>query len=88
MIRLLHSADWHLDAPLSGFTDDQAEYLRREQRKIPERIAALCRREKCQLLLLSGDLFDGAYTKETFQMVHRALSHLSIPVFIRLSPCR
>ena len=82
MIRLLHSADWHLDAPLTGFTEAQAEFLRSEQRKIPEKIAALCRREKCQLLLLSGDLFDGAYTKETFQTVHRALSSLKIPVFI------
>ena len=82
MIRLLHSADWHLDAPMTGLHEDQAAFLRREQRKIPEKIAALCRREKCQLLLLSGDLFDGAYTKETFQLVYRVLSHLAIPVFI------
>ena len=82
MIRFLHSADWHLDAPLTGYSETQAEYLRREQRKIPGKIADLCRRERCHFLLLSGDLVDGAYTKETFALVHKTLSALRIPVFI------
>ncbi len=81
-MKILHSADWHLDAPLTGRSEGQAAFLRAQLRKIPERIAALCRREDCRMLLLSGDLFDGAYTRDSFQAVYEALSSLGIPVFI------
>ena len=66
MIKILHSADWHLDAPLAGFDAQRQQLLRRELLQIPGKIAALCQRERCQLLLLSGDLFDGAYTSCIF----------------------
>jgi len=82
MMKLLHSADWHLDAPMLGKTPEQAAYLRQELLLIPEKIAQLCREQACQMLLLSGDLFDGDYTKETYLAVYRALESLTIPVFI------
>ena len=82
MMKLLHSADWHLDAPMLGKTPEQAAYLRQELLLIPEKIAQLCREQDCQLLLLSGDLFDGSYTKESYLAVYRALESLAIPVFI------
>lgn len=81
-MKILHSADWHLDAPLSGRTEQQAAFLRREMLKIPGRIAELCRKEACQMLLLSGDLFDGDYTRESYRTVYDALDELKIPVFI------
>lgn len=34
------------------------------------------------MLLLSGDLFDGEYTKESYRTVYEALEELRIPVFI------
>lgn len=77
-MKLLHSADWHLDAPLSPGTDS----LREQFLQIPDRIAALCRRENCDLLLLSGDLFDGAYTQASYRAVYSALAELDVPVFI------
>ena len=43
MIKILHSGDWHLDAPFQGRTDAQAAYLRRELLKIPGKLAALCK---------------------------------------------
>lgn len=82
MIKLLHSADWHLDAPLNGFSNEQATFLKQELLKIPTRIAELCKKENCQLLLLSGDLFDGPYTKESFALVYKTLADLKIQVFI------
>jgi len=82
MIKVLHSADWHLDAPLTGHSEETAAFLRQEQRRIPEKIAQLSRRNSCSLLLLSGDLFDGAYTQESFQLVRKTLADLKIPVFI------
>lgn len=82
MMKILHSADWHLDAPISGHTPENAEFLRRELRKIPEKIVKLCKAEGCDLLLLAGDLFDGAASAETLRIVQSALSEVQIPVFI------
>ena len=77
MIKILHSGDWHLDAPLQG-----NPFLRRELEKIPGRIAELCAAEGCDLMLLSGDLFDGTYSHSSFRAVYDALESVKIPVFI------
>jgi DNA repair exonuclease SbcCD nuclease subunit len=77
MIKILHSADWHLGAPLLG-----RENLHQELLQIPGKLAALCRRENCDLVLLSGDLFDGGYTRESLQILCSALEEMAVPVFI------
>jgi len=82
MIKLLHTADWHLDAPMSGLSPEAAQVLQRESRKIPSRIAQLCKEENCDLLLIAGDLFDGACTPESLRAVREALTSLDIPVVI------
>lgn len=81
-MKILHSADWHLDSPLVGFTPEQKQILRRALLSVPGKIAEICRQENCQLLLLSGDLFDGAYTKDSYLAVYTALEEVDIPVFI------
>lgn len=81
-LKILHSADWHLDSPFAGFTPEQRFYLRQESLKLPERIADLCRREGCDLMLLAGDLFDGEAKPETVDSVRRALEKAAVPVFI------
>ncbi len=81
-MKILHSADWHLDAPLVGYSQEQAKYLRSELLKIPDKVVSLCKKEGCDLLLLAGDLFDGAYTKESLQAVRYALEEAGVPVFI------
>lgn len=78
MIKILHSADWHLDSPLSA----REEELRAALLAIPEKIADLVRREHCDLVLLAGDLFDGIPSRETVDAVHRALEDMAVPVFI------
>ena len=82
MIKILHSGDWHLDSPLQGRTDAQAAMLRRELLAIPGKLATLCDLENCDLVLLSGDLFDGAYTQATYRVVYDALEKMQVPVFI------
>ena len=82
MMKILHSADWHLDAPMSGHSEEQTQRLRWELRKIPEKIAKLCKTENCDLLILAGDLFDGPYTKESLTAVRSALESVQIPVVI------
>ncbi len=81
-MKLLHSADWHLDSPLVGYEESHAQYLRSELLKIPDKVVSLCKSEGCDLLLLSGDLFDKEYSKESFHAVVSALEDVSIPVFI------
>lgn len=77
-MKILCSADWHLDAPMTA--SDEA--LRQELLAVPGKIAELCRKENCDLVLLSGDLFDGAYTQRSLQALKNALSDMAVPVFI------
>lgn len=77
MIKLLHAADLHLDSPLTG-----REHLSPALRAVPAKLAALCRREQCDLVLLAGDLFDGPYTKESLNALRQALYEMEVPVFI------
>ena len=82
MIKILHSGDWHLDSPLQGRSPEQAEFLRRELLKIPGKLSELCRAEGCDLVLLSGDLFDGPASPESLRAVSQALEEAAMPVFV------
>ncbi len=81
-MKILHSADWHLDSAFAGKNQEQAAFLHAELLKIPDKVAAMCKSEGCEILLLAGDLFDGPYTQESFHAVYAALAELDIPVFI------
>ena len=81
-LRVLHSADWHLDSPFAGFDPEQREFLKREQRKIPGKIAELCRRGNCGLVLLSGDIFDSPACRDSAELVRSALESCGVPVLI------
>ncbi|MBQ3072378.1 MAG: metallophosphoesterase, partial [Oscillospiraceae bacterium] len=60
MIKFLHAADLHLDAPFSDLPSAEARARRQEQRGQLAEIAELANAEQCDLMLLAGDLFDGA----------------------------
>ena len=81
-LKILHSADWHLDSPFTGFTESQRRYLKEQQRQIPKKIADLCHREDCDMMLLSGDLFDGMPSRLTLELVKEALADSGVPVLI------
>ena len=82
MIKFLHSADWHLDSPFVGFTEKQRQFLREAQLRIPGKVADLCRREDCDMVLLAGDLFDGTARPETIALLKRELENCGVPVLI------
>ena len=81
-MKILHSADWHLDAPFAGRSGEQTRFLKEALLEVPGRMAELCRREKCDLVLLAGDLFDGPWTRESYQALYHALEEMAVPVFI------
>ena len=81
-LKILHTADWHLDAPFGNFSGAQQAYLKTEQRRLPQKIADLCRRENCDMMLLAGDIFDGQPTKETVELTKKALESAGVPVLI------
>ena len=81
-LKILHSADWHLDSPLTGFSGEQRELLRKELLKIPGKAADICRREGCELVLLAGDLLDGPASRESILRLRSALEEMAVPVFI------
>lgn len=81
-MKILHSADLHLDTPFTGRSDDQVRLLRRSLLQIPGKLAELCRREQCDMMLLSGDLFDGPWTADSLNALRSALEEAAVPVFI------
>ena len=81
-LKILHSADWHMDSPFASFTGAQREFLKEQQMKIPGKIAKICRDQHCDLVLLAGDIFDGVWTKEGLDSVREALESCAVPVFI------
>lgn len=82
MIKILHSADWHLDSPMLFRTQERTQLLRQALAQIPRKLAQLCAQEQCQMMLLSGDLFDGPYAADTLQNLRNALEEAAVPVFI------
>lgn len=77
-MKILHTADWHLGAPLQGHGDS----LRKALTEIPGRILEICRQENCDLVLIAGDMFDGGYTPSLYQSVYDVLKAMEVPVFI------
>jgi exonuclease SbcD len=71
-MRFLHTGDWHVGKTLRG--KSRAE----EHRQVLAEIARIARDRKVQIVLVAGDLFDGAAPgPEAEEIVYRALLDLS-----------
>ena len=81
-LKLLHTADWHLDSPFSSLPEHCRKKLRQAQRELPRLLGELCKKEGCKLALLSGDIFDGSPSRETVDSLKKALQSWEVPVFI------
>lgn len=77
-MKILHTADWHLDAPLAG----HSAALRQALAAVPGKLFELCKAESCDLVLIAGDVFDGAYTPNSYQNLRDVLRAMAVPVFI------
>ena len=82
MIKILHSADWHLDSPLLFRTSEQTFLLRNALQHTPSKIAEICQTELCDMVLLPGDLLDRSCTTDTLDNLRNALEEMAVPVFI------
>ncbi len=83
MIKFLHAADLHLDAPFSALSPEQAAERRQEQRALLQELADAASAHACDIVLLAGDLFDSVHASEqTLQALCRALGAIRAPVFI------
>ncbi len=83
MIKILHAADLHLDAPFAGLSPDQGAARRGELRVLPTRLARLAKEHGVDLMLLAGDLFDGQRVfPETISGMTTALAATGCPVLI------
>lgn len=83
MIKFLHAADLHLDAPFSALSPEQAAERRQEQRALLQELADAANAHACDIVLLAGDLFDSVHASEqTLQALCRALGAIRAPVFI------
>lgn len=82
-MKILHASDFHLDSPLHRLDEEQALRRRRELRELPALLAEAARREGADLVLLPGDLFDGARVcPETVAALTEALGSVTAPVVI------
>lgn len=81
-LKILHAADLHLDSPFASVDAGGRTKLRAAQRRLPGLLADLCCREQCDLVLLAGDVFDGAASRDTLDALKRALERCRVPVFI------
>ena len=83
MLKLIHGADFHLDAQFAALSPEKARQRRAEQRQLLSRLADLAEEEGADLVLLSGDLLDGGETyQETVEALSHALGQIKAPVFI------
>ena len=83
VIKFLHAADLHLDAPFSALTPEQAAARREEQRALLRELAELANAHAVDVVLLAGDLFDSCGASEaTLLAMQRALASIHAPVFI------
>ena len=57
-LKILHTADLHLDSAFEALPAGKAQLRRTEQRELLARLATLAREEQVQLILLAGDLLD------------------------------
>ncbi|MBQ6428592.1 MAG: DNA repair exonuclease [Oscillospiraceae bacterium] len=82
-IKLIHSADFHLDSPFEALPAARAAVRRSEQRDLLASLVRLADEERADLVLLSGDLLDSGNTfYETGEELVRALSACPCPVFL------
>ena len=72
MIRILHTADWHVGQTLRGFSREH------EHRKVFERLEEIVVERKVDALIIAGDVFDSQNPSgEAQQLFYNALVRLS-----------
>lgn len=83
MIKILHTADLHLDSPFSGVPLAAGEELRRGLRQVFSRIVQIAKDGGYDAIFAAGDVFDcGFVSPETVTLVREAFADFGKPVII------
>ncbi len=84
MIKLIHFADLHLNAPLTSRVGwDTANKLRESKFKVIDRIISLANERQVDMILIAGDLFDRRFTDEkTFRFLEDRFARTEARIFI------
>ena len=82
-MKFLHTGDLHLDSAFCSSDVFTSDARREAQRETLARIIALAAEEKCEMVLIAGDLFDGKYvTPETSRFVKELFEGADMPIII------
>ena len=82
-MRILHTADLHLDSAFSSFGKKNAEQYRELGRELLKNIFDCARYEQCQMIFIAGDLFDSKFvSSDTRSLFISLVKNAKIPVVI------
>ena len=82
-MRILHTGDLHLDSAFSSFGKKDAEQYRELGRELFKNIFDCAKHEKCQMILVAGDLFDSKFvSNDTRSLFISLVKGIDIPVVI------
>lgn len=83
MIKILHTADLHLDSAFSSLTPQQSEERREGLRNTFRKMMAFAAEEKVDIVLMPGDVFDSAFiSRDTSDVLCSCFESLACPVVI------
>lgn len=75
MIRILHTADLHLDSPFAALSSSEAASRREGLRGVFRAMTSFARENKPDLFIIAGDLFDAEFvTRDTMDLIRSELS--------------
>ena len=82
-VRIIHISDIHLDSPFAGLDVKTGDARRRSQREAFLSALRLATEKGCELMLISGDLFDCGYvTEATVSAVLSEIGKCPYPVVL------
>ena len=82
-MKLLHFADLHLDAPFSWASPEAGRLRRRNRREALTRILELATHERCEAILVAGDLFElDRVRPDTLEFLRSAFADVALPVYL------
>jgi exonuclease SbcD len=82
-MKLMHIADLHLDAPFAWASPEAARLRRRNRREALTRILQLATQERCDAILVAGDLFElDRVRPDTLEFLRSAFADVALPVYL------
>ena len=82
-MRLLHTGDLHLDSAFCAYGQRGAEQQREAGRDTLRRIFECAESEKCDMILIAGDLFDSRFVSPaTEELFCELVENANIPVVL------